>query len=94
MIYTKKQYCHNFGIGCERTLDRAVKSGRLPSTHHVKRIEGRGYVIEVIGECKYCKAAIEYHVKSQSRADKWQCAMEFCVKYDLEVKRFCKIIGI
>jgi len=77
-----------------RTLERIVARNDLPTHHRIKRLDGRGYVIEVFGECKYCTAAIEYHVKSQNTSDKWQCAMAFCVKYDLEVKRFVKTIGL
>lgn len=92
-IYSIKQYCEALGIS-ERSFYYRQKRGILPTSHDIMTFSPKIKLIVIHDECTYCNAAIEYHVKSQGKSDKWNVAMELCVKYDLGVKKFCKIIGI
>jgi hypothetical protein len=93
IIYNIEKYCEEFKMS-KRAFFYRQRRGILPTSHHIYSLSTRSKIIVIEDDCKWCKAAIEYHQKSQNTSDKWQCAMEFCVKYDLEVKRFCKTIGI
>lgn len=93
IIYTIEQYCEAFGMS-ERSFFYRQKRGILPTNHNVRALSVQKKIITIDDECPYCNGAIEYHTKSKGKMDKWGVAMAICVKYDFEVKKFCKIIGI
>lgn len=94
-IYTAKEYADKEGISV-RTLYRQVLSGNLPSFVHLKRLDGRGYVL-YIDQCELCNAtekAMREYSQRAGGVKNAEIATEMAIKYDLKVSKMFRLIGL
>ena len=99
MIYRLKQYQQRYYPEKSiRTVLRMIRNGKFYNENQ-KLINDDGYDI-LIQEVSfqelssmYCDAAIEFN--SAPRASRnHERAASICIKYDLSMKHFCKIVGL
>lgn len=94
-IYTSKEYADKQGISV-RTLYRQVLSGNLPSFVHLKRLDGRGYVLYT-DHCELCKVtelAMREYCQRNKGAKDYQLAIEIAQKYGLKESKMFRMCGL
>ena len=91
MVYTLNQYQKKFHpTKSTQTVRRMIKSRLMPSHHQPITIG----LVNVLSDFEfkelYCQIAIEFNLGVRTH----ERAAEFCIRYNLCMNTFCKIVGI
>lgn len=103
MLLTLKEYQKKYYPDKSiSTVQRMVRGSNLPSSHYVKKSQGkRGETIIFIGSeheykaAEYYDACCEFHkIKSKFTGSMIELCVELSIKYDIGLTKLTKILGV